>query len=396
MPKLTIDPARCIGCGRCVGACPSGALRVLTPPIVEKRLAIVNEAACTLCGLCASSCAPRAITISRDEKTTDTVPAADIWVFAQQDNGIVLPVAFELLGKGRELADARSCRLVALLLGRDVKSGTQELIAAGADEVLLCEGSTLEHPLDAPYADVICRMAAARHPEILLFGATAFGRSLAPRVAARLGAGLTADCTGLAIDPSTGLLRQTRPAFGGNLMATIITERHRPQMATVRPGVMPPREPDRNRTGVMSPQPPPAADDRVRLIRTERLAARESIADAEIIISAGRGIGSAKNLALVERLAGLLGGQMGVSRPLVDMGWAEYPHQVGQTGLSVAPRLLIAFGVSGAVQHLAGIGGASTVVAVNTDPDAPIFSVADYRVIGDCIAVLKELITHFS
>lgn len=389
MPELMIDCAACVGCARCVKTCPYGAVQM------QNQLAIVDIVRCTLCGACIASCPLGAISIARDAGTD--IPqhkAANIWVVAQWDNDKFLPVTFELLGKGRELADTRGCQLVALLLGNNMANHTQTLISAGADQVLLCECSLLEHPLELPYTNAICRMAKKLLPEVLLFGATAFGRSLAPRVAARLRTGLTADCTELAVDPETGFLHQTRPAFGGNLMATILTERHRPQMATVRPGIMRPLEPDQNRIGTVLPQPPPMADDRVRLVQMIREGATASIADANIIVSAGRGIGSVKNLALVRALAEQLGGQFGVSRPLVDMGWAAYRHQIGQTGLSVAPKLLIACGISGAVQHLAGIANAETIVAINSDAAAPIFSVATYKVVGDCLTILQELITQ--
>ncbi|HBP37893.1 MAG TPA: electron transfer flavoprotein subunit alpha, partial [Clostridiales bacterium] len=285
---------------------------------------------------------------------TNTAAYRGIWVFAEQQENRIHPAAFELLGKGRELADARRCPLTALLFGAAVAGQTDGLITAGADEVLLCEHESLADNLDDPYTDLITALVSQRKPEILLLGATDFGRSLAPRVSARLKTGLTADCTELGIDAASGLLQQTRPAFGGNLMATILTARHRPQMATVRPGVFTAARQDPQRRGCVIPVSPPQFQDRITLLSQELAGPKAGIADAEIIVSAGRGIGAQKNLVLVKKLADLLGGSYGVSRPLVDMGWSDGNHQIGQTGQAVSPRLLIACGISGAIQHLAG------------------------------------------
>ena len=252
------------------------------------------------------------------------------------------------------------------------------------------------------FAQWICELAEERRPEAMLFGATAFGRELAPRVAVRLQTGLTADCTALDIDPKTGALLQTRPAFGGNLMATIECPAHRPQMATVRPGVF--AAPERVTAGAgacvdlaagiitQAPLAPEVAP-RVAVLGIEPVTGG-SIAQAERLVVVGRGIGSKKNLPLMERLAELLHAELGCTRPLVEAGWLDYAHQVGQTGAAVAPKLLVSIGVSGAIQHLAGIGGAETVVAINEDAAAPIFGVADYAVVGDAVEVATELIAQ--
>lgn len=315
-----------------------------------------------------------------------------IWVFAEQCGDQVHPVAFELLGRSRQLATDLRVRLTAVLIGSGITQQATDLIYGGADDVLLCDDASLTGLPEDGCTALLSDLVLLHQPDIFLYGATAFGRSVAPRVAARVKTGLTADCTRLDIDPETGLLLQTRPAFGGNLMATIVTDRHKPQMATVRPGVLPVLPSDRSRRGtICTVAPPPVTGRVVELARMMRHN-EPGIADADIIVSAGRGIGSQKNLSLVRDLAAMLGGVYGVSRPLVDMGWADSRHQIGQTGQAVAPRLLIACGISGAIQHLAGLGGAQTIVAINTDPDAPIFTIADYRIVGDCVAILQRLI----
>lgn len=398
---LRVDPSRCTGCGACLRACASGGIELVGER--PHRTARPTEA-CVLCGLCVQACPFGAIGMVQPEAPAndDAEPRGehgDMWVFAQVDDGKPVPAAFELLGKGRELADVKGHRLVALLgLGIDVETdadaAARSLVANGADEVLLCRDERLAGHETEAFASWICDLVEERGPDILLFGATDFGRELAPSVAARVRTGLTADCTELRIDPDTGLLQQTRPAFGGNLMATIVCPAHRPQMATVRPGVLPSPISDPTRQGAVAATPfPQIAPPRVRILSTLPSSSRDTVADADVLVVAGRGIGSQKNLSLVQRLADLLGGKLGCTRPLVEAGWCEYWHQVGQTGCSVAPRLLVSVGVSGAIQHLAGIGGAQTVVAINTDPDAPIFGVSDYNVVGDCIEVVKELVS---
>jgi electron transfer flavoprotein alpha subunit len=314
-------------------------------------------------------------------------------VFAEQQSGKAVQVAFELIGKARELADIKKCGLAALLVGDHVAGQAQALIEAGADLVLMCEHPALGENPEMMITDIVCGAAERLRPETLLFGATGLGRSLAPRVAARLRTGLTADCTALSIDEESGFLKQTRPAFGGNLMADILCPDHRPQMATVRPGVMVMPEMQPGRKGRIERLIAPQTDGApVRVLEQINQARKDGVSGAQVIVSAGRGIESKKNMALVYELASLLGAEVGVSRALVDMGWGEYRQQIGQTGCSVSPRLLIACGISGAVQHMAGIGGAKTIVAINKDPEARIFSAADVAVVGDCAEVLGKLI----
>ncbi len=400
MSMLTINPEQCTGCGICVRSCGFQALTLIN------HKAAVNEN-CTLCGICEESCPFDAIKIAKKGVGgMDVSLYSGVWVFAEQHKDNVLQVVLELLGKGRELSDEKGCQLTAVLFGENIRPEIPVLFAYGADRIIICEDPELGKNLDEDYTTLFENLIGQYKPEILLFGATGFGRSLAPRIAARVGTGLTADCTMLDIDKETGLLRQTRPAFGGNLMATIICPDHRPQMATVRPGVMLAKEPDSNRNGTDSggsgqeiielQMCAPATEGKniemLREVLTKRV---NSIADAEIIVSAGRGIGSQKNMILVKRLAELIGAHIGVSRPLVDIGWSEYKNQIGQTGSSVAPKLLITCGISGSVQHLAGVGNVHTIIAINNDPEAPIFTVADYKVVGDCVEILKKLIAAF-
>lgn len=388
MATLNIDAGRCVGCGLCVRSCAEKALQMID------RKAVVDTARCSLCGICVQACRQGAVAIGRElSGTTDLSDHRGIWVFAQQRGGRPLPVALELLGKARELADQRRCELTALLFGDGVTEQAGWLIEAGADRVLVRGGEGLRGGDELQLADLICGLILEKKPEILLFGATGLGRSLAPRVAARVRTGLTADCTELAIDPESGLLCQTRPAFGGNLMATILCPHHRPQMATVRPGVLARPQPQPDRRGTVEIlRAKERGDAPLRVLRRVSQEQRNGIAGAQVIVSAGRGIGFKRNMALVRELAELLGGEVGVTRALVDMGWGEYHQQIGQTGCSVAPKLLIACGVSGAVQHMAGLGGAKTVVAINSDPQARIFSAAQYGIVGDCAEILPKLI----
>lgn len=439
MSGLAVDTERCIGCARCVRACAFGGIEV------RDRLARTTDA-CTLCGACVEACPTGALAVERDVAGAaagrlDARGLAcfrDIWVVAQRDAaGAVLPVAFELIAKARELASARGCRVVAVLAeGAREPSCAGTLLAAGADAVLRCRDGRLAEQDAEALASWLVALARDCRPEVVLFGATALGREVAPRTAVQLGSGLTADCTALSIDPATGLLQQTRPAFGGNLMATIECPAHRPQMATVRPGVFAglvaagEGAPGCVGASASGRAPVPAAGavptagtpcgaggphgtprgaapasghvedvaldaavaPRVRVIDRAATAGGPSIAQAKRLIVVGRGIGGKKNLPLMEHLADLLGAELGCTRPLVEAGWLDYAHQVGQTGAAVAPELMLSLGVSGAIQHLAGIEGARAVIAVNEDASAPIFGAARYRVVADCVELARELV----
>jgi len=387
---IKIIKENCIGCEACISACPFGAISM------EKGIAVISDT-CTYCGSCVESCPVEAIELTKDETIQlDTSPYKGIWVFAEQNEGRLRTVALELLAEAQKLAEDLKTDITAVLIGSEVSHLASQLIAHGADKVLLADEIFLKDFNDEVYTEIMVKAAKQYRPDIILMGATTNGRSFAPRVAASLQTGLTADCTVLRVNSETGLLEQTRPAFGGNLMATIICPYHRPQMATVRPKVFKPLPADENKKGAvirLYPQAPKKL--RLRKLSMIKAAAEGiSLADADIIVAAGRGIGSAKNIHLVEELASLLGAAVGSSRPLVDSGWIPYKHQVGQTGKTVGPKLYIACGISGAIQHLAGMSSAETIVAINSDPEAPIFQIAHYALIGDCTEILPELISQ--
>lgn len=319
----------------------------------------------------------------------------NLWVVVETEEGVAKNVGYELLSVGRTLADKLGEQLVALVMGKNVQAVAQASIAYGADQVLLVEGDEYEtYNTDAAtYATVT--LIEKYHPSIVLYGATNNGRDLAPRVACKLETGLTADCTELDIDEETGLLVSTRPTFGGNLMATIMCPDHRPQMSTVRPGVFKKSTPDDSRTGEIVAEDVHIDPSQIRVKLVERIkevAEAVNLEEAEIIVSGGRGLKDEKGFEMLRELADLLGGTVGASRAAVDAGWIPHAHQVGQTGKNVSPKLYIAVGISGAIQHLAGMSGADTVVAINKDPDAPIFGVADYAVVGDLFEVVPALI----
>jgi len=319
-----------------------------------------------------------------------------VWTIAEQDEGRLRRVSFELLAWGRKLADHLCGPLCSVVLGNRIdRADLRRLIECGADEVLLAESPALAHFLVEPHAAVIERLARERRPEVIVASATTTGRTLMPYLAVRLGTGLTADCTGLEIDRETGNLLQTRPAIGGNILATIVTANHRPQMATVRPRSARPPEPQQGRRGAVTEVPMP---EELLKSRVERLGGRRTgqddtdIQDADKVVAGGRGLKAAENFALLKDLAEALGAVVGASREAVERGWISYPHQVGLSGKTVTPRLYLAAGISGSIQHLAGMKTAEQIVAVNTDPDAQIFQTADFGIVGDLFEVLPALI----
>jgi len=322
-----------------------------------------------------------------------------VWVFAEQRDGELQKVALELLGKGREIADKLGVELTAILLGhKNIDAITKELGAFGADKVLVCDHELLTHYSTDGYTKVITEVVNAKKPEILFIGASFIGRDLGPRVAGRLSTGLTADCTSLDVDAENNNLLMTRPAFGGNLMATIVCGDHRPQMSTVRPGVFEKLVKDENRTfQVEKFDVQLSASD----IRTETMEVVKSvkemvdITEADIVVSGGRGVGSKENFALLQELADAMGGTLAGSRAAVDNGWVEKAVQVGQTGKTVRPTIYIACGISGAIQHLAGMQDSNFIIAVNKDADAPIMKSADVALVGDFAKVIPEMIAQY-
>lgn len=318
----------------------------------------------------------------------------DVYVFAEQRDGELQKVGIELVGKARELADDLGQQVVAVLLGSGVKEKAQELVACGADKVIVVDDVMLTDYVTEPYAKALTAVINAKDPEIVLYGASSIGRDLAPRVSARIHTGLTADCTALEIDEETKLLMMTRPAFGGNIMATIVCEDFRPQMATVRPGVMKALESDASRSGEIEEFKVEFsdADMNVKVRETVKTAHKSvDITEAKILVSGGRGIGSADKFKMLEELADVMEGEVSSSRACVDSGWISADRQVGQTGKTVRPELYLACGISGAIQHAAGMENSEFIVAINRDEDAAIFDIADLGIVGDLNTIVPKL-----
>ncbi|WP_163198658.1 electron transfer flavoprotein subunit alpha/FixB family protein [Clostridium sporogenes] len=318
-----------------------------------------------------------------------------IWVFAEQREGKLQKVVLELIGKGKELSKKLGVELTAVLLGNNVDDIAQQLIQYGADKVLYANDPLLKNYTTDGYTKVIYDLIQKRKPEILLVGATYIGRDLAPRISSRLGTGLTADCTGLDIDEDTRNLLMTRPAFGGNLMATIVCESNRPKMSTVRPGVFEKLEKDNSRKGNIEKIKfdLKESDIKVKIKEVIKLAKKiEDISEAKILVSGGRGLGGPEGFKELRELADLIGGAISGSRAAVDSGWIDKAYQVGQTGKTVRPNLYIACGISGAIQHLAGMQDSDYIVAINKDESAPIMKVADLSIVGDYKKVLPSMI----
>lgn len=386
---IIIDPVKCKGCKKCISSCPFDAL------YMEGKLAVVKPDECRACSACIKTCPFHAISMASKEEKASGVNLkdfSDVWVFAEQHQGKVQDVAYELLTTARRLAKERGCQVSAVLLGHQVMENVPHLIAGGADKVFVVDQPELaDYEADA-YTDALHQLIAKHKPEVILAGATAIGRAFFAKVAVRARTGLTADCTALSIDRETNLLHQTRPAFGGNIMATIMCPNHRPQMATVRPKVFKKGTPDPKRSGEKLVEALKLIAPQTRIITSERSGSHVNIADAEVIVAAGRGIKKGENLEMIRKLANLLGAEVGVSRACVDAGWVTVDHQVGQTGKTVCPKLYLAFGISGAIQHLEGMRASDTIIAVNSDPNAAIFNVADLGIVGDLFEIVPMLI----
>ncbi len=328
----------------------------------------------------------------------------EVWVFAEQEDGALHDVSLELLGKARQLADKLGVKVGAVLPGWEVRELSARLIAYGADNVYLVEDRRIDHYQTQPYAKVVCELISRHKPQIVLYGATHLGRDLAPRVASQMRAGLTADCTDLDLGDYTelktkevhkNLLLQIRPAFGGNIIATIINYDRWPQMATVREGVMPLLEGDPTRTGEVVQEKVAFDDDKdfpLRIIERHREERKVNLKAARTIVAGGGGVGSKDNFRIIHDLAGALGGAVGASRAAVDGGFIDKAHQVGQTGTTVRPALYVACGISGAIQHRAGMEESAKIVAINLDPEAPILSVAHYGIVGDLNQIIPMMV----
>ncbi len=403
MNKIEVITLKCTGCGLCIKACPYNAIKLVdSPHQIEsgrtvKQLAVINLDLCTYCGACVEACKKyNAIVLTKEEKVVkEHTEYKNVWVYAEQRRGEIAPVVFELIAKGRELAEKLKVKTCSVLLGYKVKDLAKELIYYGSDIVYVVDDPVLQEFLDEPYSSVLSWLIEKEKPEIVLIGATNIGRSFASRVAARIRTGLTADCTGLDIDLQTRNLLQTRPAFGGNIMATILTPNHRPQMATVRHKVFKPLQRDTTRTGEIIEVQYDFSKVKIRtkfLEFVKDVTAKVNLSEADIIVSGGRGLGGPEGFKLLEELADLLGGAVGASRAAVDAGWIPYSHQVGQTGRTVAPKLYIACGISGQIQHLVGMSSSEVIVAINKDPEAPMMKIATYSIEGDLYEIVPELI----
>lgn len=323
----------------------------------------------------------------------------NVWVYAEQRQGAITPVVYELLGEGKKIAEKTGSELCAFLIGSNVASLAGELIEYGAEKVYLAESPLLEYYTTDGYAKVLSDAIKEYKPEIVLYGATHIGRDLAPRIAARVNTGLTADCTKLEVDPEDKKLMQTRPAFGGNLMATIVCPDHRPQMSTVRPGVMEKaaRNSDNKGSVIQVDMRLEPADIRTEVIEiVKHKKDMVSLVDANFIVSGGKGLGCADGFAMLRQLAEVLGGTVGASRAAVDAGWIDHANQVGQTGTTVKPTIYFACGISGAIQHLAGMSESDIIIAINKNPMAPIFDIADYGIVGDVNELVPMLIEAFT
>jgi len=378
----------CAGCEGCLEACPVGAISI------RDGLAFIDEK-CNSCGACLESCEQGAIKSDASAGKADISAFKDVWVVAELRHGNVRPCTFELLGCGRGLAGSLGQRLCAVVAGKNAMAHATAMAESGADIVYILEDAGLAEGLTLPHARAISDAVLAKKPAVVLFSATPFGRELAPRVSRRLGVGLTADCTELGIDGQTRGLLQTRPAWGGNLMATIFSPEARPQMSTVRPGVMkaPEREPGRKAPAEQVKVNLRPEDARLRVLELKKeLCKRVDLTDAKMIVAGGNGVGSKEGFRLLEELAGILCAEVAGTRIAVEEGWITQDRQVGQTGQSVCPDLYIACGISGAIQHRSGMAGSKTIVAINTDPNAPIFQVADIAIVGDLFKVVPELI----
>ncbi len=407
MAEVKINVDDCIGCGICVKKSPEGY------EINDEMKAVVKNPNAPGIKEGADDCPTNAIEVIGDVAPAPAAAPAPtaapstkpglaeykgVMVFAEQRGGELVKVVIELLGRGRGLADELGVPLSATLMGQGVEGLAPQLIAAGADTVYIIQDPRLEKYNTSCYANAMIKLINSIKPEIVLYGATHIGRDLAPRIAKRLGTGLTADCTELTIEEGTNMLLQTRPAFGGNIMATIMCPDHRPQMSTVRPGIMKAIQPDASKQGEIVNFDAGLTDADVMTRIIEIIKERKQVAnleDAKVIVSGGRGVGGTDGFKTIQALADVLNAEIGGSRVAVEKGWISKDHQVGQTGKSVRPQLYIACGISGSIQHRAGMQNSDFIIAINKDPTAQIFTVADLGIVGDLFEIIPVLIEEF-
>lgn len=414
MPNtIYVDKNKCTGCTSCARVCPVSCIdmvdRPKEPNVTWRKLAIIDEAKCIFCNACVQACDKlheksknkdvfHAITMVKatvEGKTTvDVSLYKNVWIFAEMRHGQLMPTAYELLGVARGLADTLQEEVAAVLIGKDVTPRAQDLIDHGADRVYVLDHPSLENFVDETYTRLLTDLIAKEKPNKLLMPASTIGRSFGSRVAVAANTGITADATELSIDPKTRMLHATRPSFGGNLMATILCEKHRPEMATVRPMSFPraPRQEGRKGQVISVPVTEAQVKSRTRFVRFE--AEKESgqdISAAEIIVAGGRGVGGANGFKILEALAKVLKGAVAASRAAVDAGWIPYRHQVGLTGRTVRPKLYIAAGISGQIQHLAGMSSSDVIVSINRDPESPLNKLATFSIEGDLFEVIPAI-----
>ena len=391
---MIVDKETCVGCGACVAACPVGAISL-------EDKACIDADSCIGCGACVNACPVGAISAEGAvaKKEVENNHGTDLWVVTELENGEPVGVTYELIGVASDLAAKAGEKCCAVLVAAEAGDVPQKLIAAGADKVyVIADAKFADYNTDL-YTDAICQLIDAYKPSALLIGATADGRDLAPRIAARKMTGLCADCTELDIDVDNQVVEWTRPALGGNILATILCKETRPQMGTVRPKVFKAKPMDATRTGeVINFTCENLVTSPVELLKKEAVGGTSSIKieDAEVICSGGRGMGSADNFKILEEMAALFeNGTVAGSRAVVDEGWIGHSCQVGQSGKTVTPKIYFACGISGAIQHLAGMQTSDIIVAINKDPDAPIFEVADFGIVGDLYKVIPEIIKEW-